>query len=91
MRTVTSPHLSNLPDVPLMKGLMEPMGHLEHVVIFDLLETRDHLQQVWRTPEAGLYGDGAAVIPKVSLVMSEADRRRASDDTFASISWQQCR
>jgi hypothetical protein len=30
-----------------MKGMMEPMGHLEHAAIFDLPETRDRLEQVW--------------------------------------------
>jgi hypothetical protein len=74
----------------LMKGRMEPMGHLEHAAIFDLLETRDHLEQVFCNHCIGLYGDGATVIPNVSFVMSEADRSFTSGDTFTSISRQQC-
>ena len=33
-------------------------------------------QQVWREQPTGLYGDGAAILPDVSLVMSGADRTR---------------
>ena len=39
---------------------------------FDLLETRDHLQQGWGE-RSSLYGDGATIIPEVSLVMSAAE------------------
>jgi len=41
--------------------------------IFESPETRDHLEQGGRQT-ARLYGDGTTIVPKVSLVMSEADR-----------------
>jgi uncharacterized protein with ACT and thioredoxin-like domain len=64
------------------------MGRLEHAETFDLLETRDHLEQVFCKRCIGLYGDGATIIPNVSFVMSGADRRHTNGDTFASISQQ---
>jgi hypothetical protein len=48
---------------------------------FELLETRDHLEQVRRYP-ACLYGDGTTIVPNVSLVMSEAERPGKRGDLF---------
>jgi len=73
-----------------MKGMMEPMGHLEDAASLICRKRGIAWSRSGRKQGADLYGDGATVIPEVSFVMSEADRRCASGDTFTSMSQQQC-
>lgn len=73
MRHQSELHVPKLSDRPLMKRQKGTKGTPGARRIFELPETRDHLQQV-RRHTACLYGDGTTIVPKVSLVISEADR-----------------
>ena len=79
MRNRSELHVPRLSDRPLMKRHKGTKGTPGARHIFELPETRDHLEQV-RRQTARLYGDGTTIVPKVSLVISEADRPSRGGD-----------